>query len=658
MPVSTVAADTPVALPTPLPAWRRRLLALWPGAAAVLSGVLLTLAYAPFDQGWLCWVALVPLVGAVWWVVSFVPQTRSPWQNSPSRLRRWLAHLRRRPGARAAALGYGFGLVFFWGTFSWLTTVTVPGWVVLGPYFALYPALWAWFLGRTILALGLAAGTETGRARVVRSRWNLLLTAVGAAAWVGQEWVRGWLFSGWGWNALGIALHGQIAFLQLAEWTGVGGLSFLAAWTNLVGAATLRRFYVELVVRPRREGWRTPPSPSSGPPRLGSHGNYGLPTRHDGRGRPGLTLLPMRQAGGGGGGHGGMRPHFDFTLTLAGVFAAFTWGYARLEPLRRDQLGPGETRLRVAAVQAAIPQFRKWDRQFQQEIFDTYQDLTEIALAGGPQLLLWPEAATPQGFLNERENYEFVRGFAERGPFNFILGTILGEPDPDRPNVGRDYNAAALFNPATEFPAQLYRKLHLVPFGEFIPFRHSFPLFAWIAGHQVPSDFDAGDAPAVFQLEDPDVRAAPLICFEDTLGPLVRRFVLPQPGGEAGAQFLVNLTNDGWFGRSAAGRQQLNEAVFRTVENRRPMVRCANTGVTCFVDRFGRVTQTLRAADGDLFGPGVLAGEIVVPAPDAPRTFYTRHGEVFSGSCAAVATLVGLGYLAAPFVRRWRSARP
>ncbi len=464
---------------------------------------------------------------------------------------------------------------------------------------------------------------------MVRSRWNLLLSAAGAAGWVAHEWVRGWMFSGWGWNGLGVALHGHLGFVQLAEWTGVAGLSFLLAWANLMAAATVRRFYVEIVQQ--RENLRGSLATTAGAPQLPF----------------GATPEPRRR--------GMIRPHFDFTLTLAGIFAVFMLGQVRLS---QSSAAPrtGETRLRVAAVQAAIPQFRKWDPQFQDEIFDTYRGLTERALAGNPQLLLWPEASTPRGFLNDQENYDFVKGFAEGGAFNFIAGTVLGEPDPWVPNRGREYNAAAIFTPGTEYPAQIYRKVHLVPFGEYVPLRHSFPLFGWIAGDQVPSDFDHGDAPAVFQLENPDVRAAPLICFEDTLGELVRRFVLPQPGGEAGAGLLVNLTNDGWFRRSAASVQQLHEAVFRCVENRRPMVRCANTGVTCFVDTFGRVTQTLRTPAEGTFGAGVLAGEVVVPAPDAPVTFYTRYGEFFAEVCAGVTAAVGLRFLLAPFLRRRKGA--
>lgn len=605
------------------PAWRRSL-GWWPALAAGFSGALMVGTFAPFDVAWLAWVALVPLIAAVWWTVSVDPELATV--ETASRWKRWLTHLRQRPGMRAAGLGYLFGLVYFGGVFSWLTTVTVGGTIAIAFYFACYAALWAWFLGRLILGLGMGLGTELGARRVVRSRWNLLLAAAGAAAWVGHEWVRGWMFSGWGWNGLGVALHGHLGFIQVAEWTGVAGLSFLLAWANLMGALTLRRFYVEIMQQ--RENLRASLAAASAPP---PRSGFGLPA-------PGVRRSMIR-------------PHFDFTLTLAGVFAVFMLGQIRLSQSSSTPR-PGETRLRVAAVQASIPQFRKWDRKFQGEIFEEYRRLSAQAAAAGPQLLLWPEASTPQGFLNDQDNFDFVQGVAQSGPFNFIAGTVLGEPDPDVPNRARVFNAAAIFTPGTEAPGQLYRKIHLVPFGEYVPLRHSFPLFGWIAGNQVPSDFDRGDAPAVFQLENPDVRAAPLICFEDTLGELVREFVLPQAAGEAGAGLLVNLTNDGWFGHSAASVQQLHEAVFRTVENRRPMVRCANTGVTCFVDGFGRVTQTLRTAADGTFGSGVLVGDVIVPSPDAPLTFYTRHGEFFARTCAAAALALALRFLLSPWLRR------
>jgi apolipoprotein N-acyltransferase len=177
------------------------------------------------------------------------------------------------------------------------------------------------------------------------------------------------------------------------------------------------------------------------------------------------------------------------------------------------------------------------------------------------------------------------------------------------------------------------------------------PLLAQIVGDQVPGDFKEGKEPTVFTLTNDDVHAAPLICFEDTIGELTRQFVLP---GETspGANLLVDMTNDGWFLRSAGSHQHLANAIFRCVETRRPMIRAANTGVTCFISQFGRITQMLRDDTGSTFTEGVLAGDIKVPT-DHELTFYVRHGELFAKACAAI-TVVSILVLFG--VRRWKRA--
>ena len=186
--------------------------------------------------------------------------------------------------------------------------------------------------------------------------------------------------------------------------------------------------------------------------------------------------------------------------------------------------------------------------------------------------------------------------------------------------------------------------MHLVPFGEYIPMRESFPLFAKLAGDLVRGDFHPGTEYDMMQTQDPAVKIGALICFEDTLGDLTRHFTLK------GAQLLVNITNDGWFLKSVASEQHVANAVFRAVENRRPLVRCANTGVTCFIDDKGRVISSLRSRKGDSFIEGFLTREVDVPV-DAPLTFYTRYGEWLSYGCLALA----FATVAAHFVIRRRA---
>jgi apolipoprotein N-acyltransferase len=549
----------------PLP----RVLRLWPWLAAICSGLLYTGCFAPFNFTWLCWIALTPLIAAIW------------FSEAGSR-HRWLRNL---------LLGYVAGLTFFWTAFSWLTTVTGPGWFLLAFYMAIYFAVWAWFCGLLqprekrresrstkwdrMLAQA-RSGAAPSRSPWIKSTNNLLLAFLVAAAWVTQEWFRGWVFSGFGWNGLGVALHGNWPLIQIAEFTGVAGLSFLVAFANVIAVTTVRRFVLEVSTRM-------------------------------------------------------VRPHFDLTLTLATIVGILTFG------LRATQVSPPTKPLRVAAVQSNVPQNQKFDPQFTRKIFDQFRRLSEIALRSTPpsDLLIWPESSMPGPVLLDRESYQFVMDLAASAESDILLGTI------DEEN-GDVYNAALLVSDGGE-QVQVYRKLHLVPFGEYVPGRHSVPLLARIVGDQVPGDFKAGKNHTVFELTNRDVKVAPLICFEDTLGELTRRFVLPSETNP-GANLLADITNDGWFLRSAGSHQHLANAIFRCVETRRPMVRAANTGVTCFVNEFGRVTQKLQDDTGSTFTEGVLTGEVKIPTENE-LTFYTRHGELFAKLCAVltgIAIVIGI----------------
>ena len=247
----------------------------------------------------------------------------------------------------------------------------------------------------------------------------------------------------------------------------------------------------------------------------------------------------------------------------------------------------------------------------------------------------------PGPVLADQDSYKFVMDLAASADTDLLLGAI----DVDKQDV---YNAALLVSDGGEH-VQVYRKIHLVPFGEYVPGRHSLPLLAQIVGDQVPADFKEGTEDTVFTLTNSDVHVAPLICFEDTIGELTRQFVLPNETSP-GANVLVDVTNDGWFKTSAGSHQHLANAIFRCVETRRPMIRAANTGVTCFINQFGRVTQMLRDDTGSTFTEGVLAGEIKVPT-EQELTFYVRHGELFAKGCAAI-TLISIFVTIG--VRRWK----
>jgi apolipoprotein N-acyltransferase len=525
----------------------RTLKTLWPWLAAVSTGLLCTFCFPPFNVTWLCWVALTPLVAAIWF-------------SGETAKRRWLRNL---------LLGYVAGLVFFTAAFSWLGSLGILFQsfplrglsFLLAIYLGMHFAFWSWFAGLVLPRNFLSSGR------------NLLAAFLAASAWITHEWVRGWLFSGFGWNGLGVALHANWPLIQIAEFTGVAGLSFTIAFANIIVVTTALRLF------------------------------------HETRSQQ-------------------MRAHFDLTLTMLAIVGLFAFG------LHRIQHPAAATSVRIAAVQANIPQLQKFDPQFALKIFERFANYSEIALRGNlpPDLLVWPESSMPEPVRDESTaSYRFVMDFAASAKSDLLLGTVDME---DR----HEYNAALLVSDAGR-QMQIYRKLHLVPFGEYVPLRHSFPLFAAIASRWVPGDFDVGREYTVLRLTNRDVQVAPLICFEDTIGELTRRFVLN------GANLLVNVTNDGWFLQSAGSQQHLANAVFRCVETRRPMVRAANTGVTCFVSEFGRVTQVLRAENGSTFTEGVLTGEVNV-RKNPSSTFYTQHGELFAKICAGLTLITMIGVFA------------
>ena len=517
----------------------------WAWIFAILSGAAMALCYAPVAWGDLCWVALVPLICAAWLV------------REPARWSR----------LRLAALGFVFGCVYFGGSLFWLTTLTFPGWVALTLYLSCYPAIWVLFLGTVARPAG---EDKSGRSLWMSSLHNLRNCGSAAAAWVALEWLRGVLFPQFPWNNVGIALHANIPLIQIADITGVGGISFLVVLSNLMLVATIKRLVLEVA-------------------------------------------------------RGVRRPHYDFAITVALV--ALAWGYGVRQIFAP---APESVEFSFAAVQANIPQNVRNDLTFESDVQERYRKHTEAALAMKPDLILWPESSTPRPLFNDQGTWDFVRGLAEKHEGDFLLGTVHFSEQGD-------YNSVALLSHHGQ-EAQMYHKMHLVPFGEYVPFRKAFPLFAWIVGNLVPDDFDAGPYPVVFERSAKPVRIGPLVCFEDVIGDLAREFAL------RGAQAFAVVTNDGWFLATAGSRQHAAHAIFRCVENKLPMIRDANTGVTCLVDRLGRVGETLQTESGDTYIEGVLFGKVA--APKNPRlTFYARNGEVFSMACLAIASLAAAGFL-------------
>ncbi|MFH1245255.1 MAG: apolipoprotein N-acyltransferase [Candidatus Omnitrophota bacterium] len=307
---------------------------------------------------------------------------------------------------------------------------------------------------------------------------------------------------------------------------------------------------------------------------------------------------------------------------------ALGYGYAKLSYCPREI-----SRVKVTAIQGNIPQTLKWDAAAREDILKKYFQLTETAAKEQSQLIIWPETAVP-GFLeNDPELTQRLSGLSEQvAPAALLAGA------PFIDDNGQIYNRAALFSRGQI--RQYYDKIHLVPFGEFVPWPAFFSRFAFA---DLIANFTAGKEYTVFSFPAADfsktVQAGVLICFEDAFAYLARRFV------QQGARVLINITNDAWFGDSGEPYQHLAASAFRAVENRVNLVRSANTGISCFITPWGKIFSRVRGASGrDLLVEGSKTEQLsIVSFP----SFYSKFGDIFSWLCV----IIGLGAL----VRRGRN---
>ena len=276
--------------------------------------------------------------------------------------------------------------------------------------------------------------------------------------------------------------------------------------------------------------------------------------------------------------------------------------------------------MKIAVVQANIPQSLKWMPAEWQDIMNKYLALTREAVLEKPDLIIWPETSFP-GFLWESpEMFAELKNFVKGIKIPLLFGAV------DRQNENY-YNAAILFSREGE-EIKRYNKIHLVPFGEYIPLRRNFPILADI----VPiGDFTAGDEWTFFPVTAGD-RGQPqnhffsvLICFEDTFAYLARQF------SQKGTNLLVNITNDAWFLDTSEPFMHLQSSVFRAIENRRSVVRAANTGVSCFIDQKGRIVHPVQ---NDRHKRTYVAGfSLGTVELNSQRTFYTKFGDIFTYLC-------------------------
>jgi apolipoprotein N-acyltransferase len=288
--------------------------------------------------------------------------------------------------------------------------------------------------------------------------------------------------------------------------------------------------------------------------------------------------------------------------------------------------------LRVAVVQGNVDPYLKWDKEFVEQNFVIYERLTRRCAAQKPQLIVWPETATPTWLLHDLEKLTRLRNFVKELDVSLLTGT------PDYKFISerkyKTYNAAVLISPSRAEISK-YAKMHLVPFGERVPWEDEFPwLQKWLARFEMgEGNFSPGEAIELFELSrEPSslangtatLRLALLICFESFFPEQARDYI------RRGADVLVVITNDGWFGPTMPyGHARMS--IFRAIENRISVVRSANTGISMTIDPYGRV-----GSESSLNEEAVLIDAVPLRRE---ASVFAKYGPVFSQSVVGVSVL-------------------
>ena len=493
-----------------------------------------------------------------------------------------------RGGGEAFRLGYAAGLAYHLASYYWLllmpvTGLPILGWVALSMYLALFPAAWVWLLTPTRCNTSAANHPPQPGALL----WGPFI-ADGPATW------------SWGvrslWALYGAALW--VALELLRGWLISGfpwdplGVSQYRLLPLIQVAAVTGVAGISFVVV-----WTSLSLLLAG-----------------------LSILRSPGARSTWAG--------DIVLPCVVVAALFVYGNHRL-----TLPAPGAGELKIVCLQPAIPQTVIWDPGESSNRFAQLLDLSRRALAEKPDVIVWPEAALPSF---DQVSFVAITNLIRQHHVWMIFGADDSERvggSPDAPQY-EFFNSAFFFGPDGRYMAS-YRKRKLVIFGEYVPFYRWLPFLKYFT--PIEGGFTPGRRPGSFVLPNPRAKLCPLICFEDIFPGFVRHAL------DADTDLMVNITNNGWFGESAAQWQHAATAIFRAVENGLPLLRCANNGLTCWVDPHGRIQQALTDAHGTIYGPGFMTVKIPLPnRAGEPPTFYRQHGQWFdwvsvAGAIAGIA---------------------
>lgn len=460
-------------------------------------------------------------------------------------------------------------------------------WLLLIPY-AFFPIL-GWLALAAFLALFTGAWTWLiSSFRFQTSSWiGRFIWSLGAAAvWVALEMLRARIFGGFPWSFLGVSQYQLVPLIQIASVTGVYGVSFLVVWFSLALFCAGRMI------------WKNP------------------------------SQRFVWQA--------------EIALPLVVVITCFTDGiFLTARGVAAKNI------LHVTMIQPAIPQTVIWNPASDENLFQKFLAQNEAALTNTTDVVIWPESAVPE---MDEENVHAISAFARAHHIWLILN---GEDLAETTAATNYYNAAFLVNP-DGFLTATYHKQKLVIFGEYIPLEKWVGfIMKWFT--PIDGSWTPGEKPVTFAIDGfghtnkvimlgdnssvrHSAKTAALICFEDTFATVTRE------AAQDDLDFLINLTNDGWFGNGAEQWQHMANSVFRCVENGLPLLRCCNNGVTCFIDAHGRVQTIFRDAKNSEYGPGALNVEVPLLAPEdkSGATFYNRHGDWFGWGCVGVALVWGI----------------
>jgi apolipoprotein N-acyltransferase len=397
------------------------------------------------------------------------------------------------------------------------------------------------------------------QSRLLRTFGNQALL-LAPAVWVATEMGRTYILGGFPWELLG---YSQATVLPIAQIASVVGVSGLSAMVALVSAATA---YAMLESTRRR--WHV---------------------------AAGVALL----------------------LVTSGA-----WGVVRMHA---HALTASGAPIRVAVLQGNILQDQKWDPAMRNAIMQRYIEMTREAIGRNATFILWPESATPLPYEQDIPRGEAIRRLARQAHVTLLIGSDQIEPIrpvPQSKASSRIYNSAYLIQPDGS-TAAIYRKIHLVPFGEYVPFSR----LLYFVGPLVEavSDFTPGTDAVLLPVAGH--KASTAICYEVIYSSLMGAFVA------GGSELLTTITNDAWYGWSSAAYQHWEQASLRAIEQGRYLARAANTGISGFVDPYGRVLQR-----SNMFQSAVMAEDVRFITA---RTIYSRTGNV-AGWLSVALTLAAL----------------